>query len=509
MLSKALRNGLCHNQRSKMKMMKLPMCCFLLASAVATAQTFSVNLGGENSAASNAEAAASDEVKSLGRGVGVNETEALKDAYRDAIERAIGLYVDAETVAKNDEIVKDQILTQSNAYITRYDRVKTSKMNGGLVEVKIVAWIKKRALTKKIADAMPGVTTDVSGSLGQLHAQVTTKESRNRDGAALLANALNDMDLTKMLLRVSLGAENPVVVKAQREDRRCGRMRRRGRQEKEDDGKIRLGYLFNFEIDKDRYFKDVLPQFKRIMDQISLTSPKTIRFNTLGEERIDRNYISHRNDYLNAGEKFEDKLHTMSCTTAANGNLGFYDQIKCFATSFPGCRRELELVYGNAGTLGFDQDAYLEKGLVAVLITDVNAGGIKGIRYTLDFEAARVLNKWHSKHAGASRRSGKQLQYDILFKDGNGDEVLAHSWNFNHKQHGSGGGCGVCWNACFVRIPLKEKWEGRDEKAPEQLWILTPFIGGCAERYVEWHAFDLNKDDLAKIKQISIERVEQ
>ena len=34
-------------------------------------------------------------VKVKGRGVGADKTEALKDAYRDAVERAVGLYVDA------------------------------------------------------------------------------------------------------------------------------------------------------------------------------------------------------------------------------------------------------------------------------------------------------------------------------------------------------------------------------------------------------------------------------
>jgi len=50
-------------------------------------------------------------VKVRGRGVGADKTEALKDAYRDAVERAVGLYVDAEQMMKNEELVKDQILT--------------------------------------------------------------------------------------------------------------------------------------------------------------------------------------------------------------------------------------------------------------------------------------------------------------------------------------------------------------------------------------------------------------
>ena len=77
-------------------------------------------------------------VKVRGKGTGADRTEALKDAYRDAVERAVGLYVDAEQMMKNEELVKDQILTQSNAYIDKYDVVKETTKPNGLVEVQIL-----------------------------------------------------------------------------------------------------------------------------------------------------------------------------------------------------------------------------------------------------------------------------------------------------------------------------------------------------------------------------------
>ena len=92
-----------------------------------------------------------------GRGVGANKAEALKDAYRDAVERAVGMYVDAEQKMKNEELVEDQILTQSNAYIEKYDVVKEKTKPNGLVEIRINAEVKKSALTKKLSDMMPKV----------------------------------------------------------------------------------------------------------------------------------------------------------------------------------------------------------------------------------------------------------------------------------------------------------------------------------------------------------------
>ena len=41
--------------------------------------------------------------------------EALKDSFRDAVERVVGVFVDAEAQAENDQLIHDQVLTHSNA----------------------------------------------------------------------------------------------------------------------------------------------------------------------------------------------------------------------------------------------------------------------------------------------------------------------------------------------------------------------------------------------------------
>ena len=110
--------------------------------------------GGENTPAVKNGAADASLVKVQGRGVGATKDAALKDAYRDAIERAVGLYVDAEQMVKNDELVSDQILTQSNAYIEKYDVVKESESDG-LFTMRILATVRKTALTKKLGEVMP------------------------------------------------------------------------------------------------------------------------------------------------------------------------------------------------------------------------------------------------------------------------------------------------------------------------------------------------------------------
>ena len=55
-------------------------------------------IGGDTQSASSAD----EVVKVKAKGVGADKTEALKDAYRDAVERAVGMFVDAEQMVKND-----------------------------------------------------------------------------------------------------------------------------------------------------------------------------------------------------------------------------------------------------------------------------------------------------------------------------------------------------------------------------------------------------------------------
>lgn len=83
-------------------------------------------------------------------GLGADADSALKNAFSNAIEQAIGLVVDAETCAKNEGIVKDQILTYTDAYIEKYDKINEGKRDDELFEVKIKAHVKKKDLLEKL-----------------------------------------------------------------------------------------------------------------------------------------------------------------------------------------------------------------------------------------------------------------------------------------------------------------------------------------------------------------------
>lgn len=125
---------------------------------------FSLDFGGDAASATTASPSPTqggETVSVLGRGMGMNREEALKDAYRDAIERAVGLYVDAEQMMKNEQLVHDQILTHSNAYIERYDIKKEETRPNGLTEIQILAVVNRSALAQKLSEVMPPQTFQV------------------------------------------------------------------------------------------------------------------------------------------------------------------------------------------------------------------------------------------------------------------------------------------------------------------------------------------------------------
>ena len=208
-------------------------------------------------------------VQVIGKGYGTDKTEALKDAYRDAVERAVGLYVDAEQMVKNSQLVEDQILTQSNAYIEKYELATEEKKPNGLTEVRILADVRKKALTAKVNDVMPAATYSLGKGLSSVHAQMVTKEKRNADGAALLESVLADLDPLRSCIDLELASPECVTDDSQKGDL------------------VNLKYLFKWSINEDRYFKTVMPRLRDVLRQISIVEVKETNATFLPNRKID------------------------------------------------------------------------------------------------------------------------------------------------------------------------------------------------------------------------------
>lgn len=133
---------------------------FLLAPVASRAQSS----GSFSFGRPKAEAAEETEtVSAIGYGASVDE--AKKDAVRNAIKQTVGELVGAETLVENDELVKDKILTLSNAVVTKTDYGEPKATGDGLWEVAVQALVKKGRLNQALEEVGIARGTVSGGSL--------------------------------------------------------------------------------------------------------------------------------------------------------------------------------------------------------------------------------------------------------------------------------------------------------------------------------------------------------
>ena len=223
-------------------------------------------------------------VSTMGKGVGVTAEEALKDSFRDAVERAVGVFVDAEAQAENDQLIRDQVLTHSNAYIAKYKKVSERKIENGLQEVKIVAEVKKGELTQKLRDTMPEkvfslgdelkrryderqqIRIELNDQQQQETAKEISQEKRDADAAALIRNTLADFNPTATMLDIAATGTKPTVTGT--------------------NGETMVGYDLRMALSQEKYHKTLVPRLKQLFGQITLRKPQTENFilNTVSSE---------------------------------------------------------------------------------------------------------------------------------------------------------------------------------------------------------------------------------
>lgn len=242
-----------------------------------------------------AEESAGDLVKVKSRGIGIDRSEALKDAFRAAVEQVVGVYVDAEQAAENDELIRDRVLVHSNAYIRDY-MLKGEKTRGdGLCEVVIVAHVKKQELTKTLRDAMPEKNFSLGDELKLQH-QKLLAEKKKREAAerqkmeeeklealrkeqeAAKAAAAEESQRIRdekaaQLLSAALEGFNPYVTLLDVIQDPAVAPKVLGGDE---DTQIRFG--LRMRINSDRYFKTVVPRLKQILGQISVSEPRIVSY---------------------------------------------------------------------------------------------------------------------------------------------------------------------------------------------------------------------------------------
>ncbi len=462
-------------------------------------------------------------VKVRGRGLGTNKMEALKDAYRDAVEQAVGLYVDAEQMVQNEDLVKDQILTQSNAYIEKYKIAKESTEENGLITVTILADVRKRALTRKIRDVMPSSTIDLSGISKDLHAQIVTDFRANDDALAIIRNELRELRPFK-LMKVTLGTTKPIAEPV-----------------KEEPSMVRLWYPVKFEVDDTKYYKEFVPRWTRILEQIKTSPVKRMvlknelslikAYNTF----IQEEYGSQRKGKTGVMTRCEDKSEDSSWVfhkdiwPLAKTGLALNEEYNrmCFLSTIIEGKTYILHGLGCSDYYKFtnkiDSDAfhkaerYVRRVFIKgednfgplssipegcnfgiALVKSARGNMLQGNIYNIPYECVCEIVKWQNEVILGNAKCGDsddpslvKVTYSLCFSDAKADEIAAMTFTVNNIDISN-----------FACVVLDEG--DYPDYLGSRKWLVTPLVGGVAQSYVKWVNVDLPKDDVAKIANATI-----
>ena len=131
----------------------------------------------------------SDQPKTMiveAKGSGKDRDEALKDAFRDAVRKVVGAYVEQETVVKNDQIIKDQVLTYSGGCVKTHGIVSEDS-GGGLIQVTIWALVEQDKVVKRLKAASVSVK-DFPGS--DILDRLVSRRAKEKAAEAMLRSVL-------------------------------------------------------------------------------------------------------------------------------------------------------------------------------------------------------------------------------------------------------------------------------------------------------------------------------
>ena len=123
------------------------------------------------------------------RGAGLTSDEAKQDAWRNAIEQVAGVFITADSQIENGQLVKDNIVAHSNAYIEEF-KLLDEDIKGGIVRVQIKAKVATKMLLEKL-ESLGGELKYRSVDGESKHAKIVTQNQRTKSAIETLPAAMH------------------------------------------------------------------------------------------------------------------------------------------------------------------------------------------------------------------------------------------------------------------------------------------------------------------------------
>lgn len=127
-------------------------------------------------------------------GVGVDVASAKSDAYREAVRQVVGAFVDSASLASNDQLIEDKVITLSSAFVEKSEPIKETP-DGRLVRVRLRAHVRVNKLLDSLkANKISTLKVDAES----LVSQAVTKADQAEGMDQLIKRLLPELQKTSL-----------------------------------------------------------------------------------------------------------------------------------------------------------------------------------------------------------------------------------------------------------------------------------------------------------------------
>lgn len=353
----------------------------------------------------------------VAKGYGTDHSSALRSAMRAAVEKYVGVYLDAEAEVRDFNAFESRISTVSNGDIRRYEILRKGVNKDRLYEVVIKAEVEKTAVAGRFKGLIAASSDDVS----QLFGQISSSSMRGKDGADLFAAVLKDVDPVRMCTEFRVVQEKTKAVSAPLDDR--GRPIASYRRPA---GMKLLSLTYSLSYDERKYFRELLPRLQKTLEKVCEGRP-TSKYLTLQHPLPEKKTGPH------AWNGIETREHEQNLGPDASIRSRMEFVRPFCVTGFPGYQ---DRGYYRQFFRMKDAAEHVADGLGNLLwvVDEVNLARsqVRITRYQVPDDVYEVYREWLLKLTGVTRQGicsvlgtwksdTRRAEVEIILKSGDGD----------------------------------------------------------------------------------------
>lgn len=132
-------------------------------------------------------------------GTGASEEKAIMQALRSAVQQSVGVFIDAESIIINDDILQEEIFDYSAGFVEDFKRLSITNRNG-IYEVTVKALVKTDKVQRRIREAIK-TTKRIDGQ--KVFQSASTMLEKQQDARSLLHDVAVEFPEKAVLLDIS------------------------------------------------------------------------------------------------------------------------------------------------------------------------------------------------------------------------------------------------------------------------------------------------------------------